>query len=100
VASTGTGCFAIRRLRAGRQPRIRGAGGLVVVVSSAEEGRSRGDKVVGSGCDGQEKGRDVRFPQVLQSVIGLFTPQQGMDSCTRSQVVVTAEGRGEEESEE
>ena len=63
----------MRRLRAGRQPRIRGTGGLiitigrleedlednilkpkthfylVVVVRRAEEGRSRGDKVVGSG---------------------------------------------------
>ena len=28
VARTGTGCFAIIRLRAGRQPRIRGSGGL------------------------------------------------------------------------
>ena len=28
MARTGTGCFAIIRLRAGRQPRIRGSGGL------------------------------------------------------------------------
>jgi len=70
----------MRRLRAGRQPRIRGTGGLVVVVRRAEEGRSKGDKVVGSGWDGQEAGTEVRLAQVLQSVVGLFTPQQGMEA--------------------
>ena len=30
----------------------------------------------------------------------LSTPQQGMEAWTRSQVVVMAEGRGEEEEEE
>jgi len=62
VARTGTGCFAIIRLRAGRQPRIRGSGGLVVVARRAEDGRRRGDKVVGSGCAGQEAGAEVRLP--------------------------------------
>jgi len=77
-----------------------GAGGLVVVVRRAEEGRRRGDKVVGSGWEGQEEGGEVRLPQVFQSVVGLFTPQQGMEAWTRSQVAVTTEGRGEEEEGE
>jgi len=59
---------------------MRGTGGLVVVERRAEDGRSRGDKVVGSGCEGQEEGTEVRLPQVLQSVVGLFTPQQGMEA--------------------